>query len=196
MEEPKMFPAVLLGTIAVICIIPAWLNEDWPDWLRVTLALIGVFLFFYAGLVTLRWVVYNYDQHTFQAARAAAITPDAEIIHAYARLQPYQAEALLRRSAALEAKPGVAGPEMVFDVDGVKIPSEFVYEFLENCGTEYLYPIRRYSEGSKYREWATAITNFYITRNIANMAVGDKPARWRYPYEDAVRWFGMTMEGV
>ena len=195
-DEPKLFPAILLGLLAVVCVIPAWENRDWPEAWRVALVTLGALFFFFAFLMAIDWVIVHIGGHwsdlLMERSRAAAITSDGEILRLMAALQPYQVEAWLRRSTTLIGTPGVAGPTYSFDVDGTSIPIEFVEDFLAGCGDEQLVPVRSWSEGTSGRQWAVALTRFFVQRGLAHPAVANLPARWTYGREAALAWFGVN----
>jgi hypothetical protein len=196
----KMFVALILALAGVLLGFAAWSQADWPPMGRFLLALIAALFLFYAAMLTLQWALEEtvpiYDDHIMRSATAAAITPESERLRAIASMTPYQVEAWLRMQTTAVAVPGVAGAMLMYDVDGEMIPAEFVHEFLTNCGTEYLHPVRRYAEGTKGRDWAQRITQFYVTKGLARPAYGNVPAQWHgISKQEALGWFSLIEDG-
>lgn len=189
-DEPKMFPAIILAVIGLPLIILAYYMEEWPEVIRVIFGLVGGVLLIYAGVMSVRWVFYVWDEHVTRAANAAAITPEGAKLKTLRDLRPDQIEVLMRSYVHIEIEPRVGGAKAEYVVDGVKIPDWFMEEFFGKVTADgYLAPIGDWSEGSAGRKYANTITMFYRMHGFALAAAGNKPAKLTIPVEEAIAMF-------
>jgi hypothetical protein len=117
----------------------------------------------------------------FQRVRdALAVTKQSELVDSLSRLNADQISYGRTFAITFDLLPGNAGPVYFMTTsDGSdRIPQSFIAEFVDLSGTEYLYPIRSYSEGSEGRRLASLLTRELCLRGYASPAVGNQPARW------------------
>jgi len=145
------------------------------------------------AMIVFHWlideIVPRWDEHRIMERHAQAITPDSELVEKFSQLEPHQAEALMQMQARLVAMPGIAGAVLEYDLGAdQRVPAEFVRDFIEASSGPTLKPIRSFSEGTKAREWATIVTNWFIARGLARPAAGNASAMWTMSSEVAARW--------
>ena len=177
---------VIAPTVAILW---ALLTSQESIWQYVALISGFVFIFFILLPAWAAWIGRLIIESQREIKRTAIITPTTEMLKQLGKLRPHQIEAWLSIPAKFRMTPAVAGAIAVYDMDGEEIPADFVWEFLEECGDAYLKPIRSYSDGSNGREWAKAITAFFVLRGFAVDSAGNLPARWTKGKEQALSWF-------
>ncbi len=199
MERERLFLAISLALFGTIFIVPAWMikTED-NTWgiIRILLLFLGGVMLFYAAVITFEELSERIGSMALsfheRARRAAAITPETEKLRMIHAMTAEQMKFLLQQGAAIVAVPGVAGAIPYYDLDGKKVPADFVTEFLELCDDSYLVPVRNWND-SISRDYAIDITSFCVNHGIARQAVGNQPARWRIPFDEAAGWFSLVM---
>jgi len=181
---------------ALICATIAWTHPEWDVKARAALILAAVIFAIGGAMVGLKFLTDLYDAHGYRHALNRAITPEAELMRIYSHLRPDQVEAWLMRQAALEAVPGVAGALVYYSIDNVKVPMDFVQDWLTRCTDEQLPALRQYGDKSNQRKWASALTRFFVDRGMASehLPGSGKAATWRVPRYEAAGWFSLLLE--
>jgi len=181
---------------ALICAVIAWTHPEWDIKVRAAFILAAVIFAIGGAMVGIKFLTDLADTHGYRNALNKAITPESELMRIYANLRPDQTEAWLLRHAALEAVPGVAGALVYYNVDGARVPMDFVQAWMERCSDEQLPALRQYSDKSNERKWAYALTKFFVDRGLAaeHLPGSGKAATWRIPRYEAAGWFSLLME--
>lgn len=141
------------------------------DWL-----LYGGGLMIAVGIVKFcEYVVRETIQDYAELRLAASCTPASELAR-QVRDQPLETIALVSTisRSQIDLVPGEEGPE--YYVGGV--PLTFVDEFLDQCDTVHLLPIRSYGDGSRERGYAQTFTDYCVARGWAVPSKSNEAARW------------------
>jgi hypothetical protein len=145
-------------------------------------------MFIFAGgalFSGLDWLVY-----TVVIRRRAYI--DAALANDLARIQAYrdhaaiirgmtaeQLEAYGRQRVEIETVPGSGtSPQYTLVMPYCRVPWDFVETFLRQGDGTYLPPIRHWGEGSKPREYAEALSRYFVEGGYAAGAEGNHSAYW------------------
>jgi hypothetical protein len=133
-----------------------------------------------AMLYTAEWIVDRAVTQLQRARDALATTKQSELVDSLSRLNGDQISYGRTFAITYDLLPGNAGPVYFMTTsDGSdRIPLEFIREFVDLSGTEFLYPIRSYSEGSESRRLASMLTKELVIRGYASPSMGNNPARW------------------
>lgn len=126
------------------------------------------------------WIIDRAVTQFHRLRDALAVTPQSELVDSLSRLDKDQIDYGRTFSITYDLLPGNAGPLYFMTTsDGSdRIPKSFIIEFVDLSGTEYLYPIRNYGEGSEGRRLASLLTRELCLRGYATPAVGNQAAKW------------------
>ena len=191
MDYPKLSAPVWLTLAALLCLILAWRQEQWADWLRLFLVCSGL-LFLIVALVSL-WdvVAFRANEHLLERNRANAITERVALVQALGKMNVDQLKALDHYIPMVDVISGDAGPIYVLRLPmNEECPMMFVKEFIRSGDDEYLQSIRSYREGTREREYAQMLTSWMTFQGWVSGAAGNRPARW-VDKERALRALGM-----
>lgn len=178
-EYPKLGNAILLGLLAILCLVLAWKQGEWPEWLKLFLALAGIFLLIMALWAALNTISFESNRRLEERQRALAITERVALLDKIRQMRPDQIQAMDKYVSTIEIIAGDAGPIYTLRLpSGPAAPLEFIQELIEAGDDQFLGAIRNYSEGSAEREWAERFTGFAIFNGWAAPAAGPYPARW------------------
>jgi hypothetical protein len=143
-----------------------------------------------AGLVLVNWIVYQVGQRFTEYRDALAITERVKLLQALSTLNPDQVRLLELNSPVVSVLGGEPEPCYYLRVGGSEVPFQFIEQFIERGGPEHLAPVGSWSEGSKQRAWAEALTNYLVVLGFAELARGNRSARW-LDQARAMKWIGI-----
>lgn len=180
MDYPRLTPGILCALVGVLCLaIAQALPDGRVEWLRMTLVFGGWILLAVAVVLIGDWLAYRIEFHREQGRRVAAICRETVILDKLRLLQPAQAELLRTYGVDVVTIIGLPEARHIYRIPGTDLEPDdpFMTEFLSDDGY-YLTPIGRYSEGSKQRVWAEAVTKLMLDYGFAEKAAGPRSARW------------------
>jgi hypothetical protein len=92
-----------------------------------------------------------------------------------------QIEAYGRQRVEIEVIASNVAPIYTLVLPFCRVPYDFLDLFF-NSGTDtHLCPVRRFGEGTKHREYAQALTDYFVGEQYATLGDGNQPAAWRSP---------------
>lgn len=193
-DGPKLFGALLMTLLAAMCFAMAYYEEKWSEGVRVVLTVFGVIFLVFAILSAWNWIRYQGNQRYKERARVLAETAEVriwrerkELMNLVTRLTPDQIEAISRNGMVSRALFGNLGTLVGLPTAYGYITFELVDEFMAGSSETHLCPIGRWSEGSRLRHQAEALTKLLIEEGFAYYTAipgrtGPKPpAVWGWP---------------
>jgi hypothetical protein len=187
-NAPRMMNWIALALLAVIC----WWSAD--NLFEPPINLIpGLFAFVFAlaGAVSCTdWMLYKVSQRVRSIYDSRAVTERVKLIQALSVLNDNQLKALENTSVQVSVMGGQPGPIYSLKVGSENITFDFVREFINMGDDDYLCPVSLWAEGSKKREWAQALTAYFISFGFATRHNGNKAAKWTNK-PGALAWIGM-----
>lgn len=202
MREPSLVGPAFLFMVAGGALIWA-LNIDERHTIgRGVLVLLAIIAAFYGLLTGLNWVAYQYSARLSEYRRAMAITPELQALSVLSRLRPEQMEFVEKNGIMPLVEivtgdpddpddPGVA--LFVRTFGGELIPLDFVDRFfdLSRPSLPYLYPTRRFAEGTQDRQNAENLTAHLVLLGMADRARGPHSACLKVPTTQAMKRVGL-----
>jgi hypothetical protein len=165
--------------VAILCLALSWRQDDWPEWLKVMLAVMGIFLLLWALITAVDTIQFKANARLKEQRQAMAITERVAVLEKIRQMRPEQIAALDKYISTIEIIAGDAGPIYTVRLPvGSAAPLSFIEELIERGDAEHLGAVRNYSEGSAERDWAERFTGFCIFNGWAAPAAGPYPARW------------------
>jgi hypothetical protein len=192
MDYPRLSTPVYLTLLALLCLILAWTQDRWADWLRFFLGCAGM-LFLIVAIFSL-WETFTFraNERLVEYQRAMAITENVAMLQALGKLNPEQLKAIDRYIPTVDLVAGDIGPLYILRLPmNQECPMTFVRDFLRSGDDDYLQPIRSYAEGSRQREYAQNLTSWMHFQGWCDEAAGNRPARWTNKAR-ALRALGLT----
>jgi hypothetical protein len=179
MDYPRLREPIVMLLAAAICLILAWEQERWPDWVRIILVVAGVVLLAAAGLELVDWVWYAYNARLGELMAARAQTERAALVEVISRMTPEQISVMSSFAPVVEVLTGLSGgPIYQLRTQTGLVPLGFVEEFLSRAEPGFLAPVRSWGEGTTARRYAEEFTGFMCYLGFAEAAAGSRPARW------------------
>ena len=128
------------------------------------------------------WLAYNTLTQLERLRNLAAITPLNKYLNSLMMLTP-AAQIELSRKLGIsgfewDAMLGEPSPVVYTTMSGQRISYEFIAEYLEMGGDEYLHPVREFGHGSTDQTQAQALTTWLTAHGWVTPAEGNRPARW------------------
>jgi len=193
-DGPKLSGGLLLALSAGVCFMLAYHERGWDGGLRLALVVFGVVVLFFAILSTYNWIQFQANQRYKERQRVDAETAEVriwrerrELMNLVARLSPDQIEAISRNGVVSRALFGNLGTLIGLPTEFGLVMYDLVDEFMAYSTETHLCPIGRWSEGSRLRRQAEALTKMLIQEGFADYTgvpgrTGPRPpAVWRYP---------------
>lgn len=178
-DYPRLGTAILLGLLACLCLVLSWKQDGWPEWLKLFLALAGIFLLVMALWAALNTISFQSNQRLEERQRALAITERVAVLEKIRQMRPDQVQALDKYISTIEIIAGDAGPIYTLRLPaGPAAPMAFIEELIDAGDELHLGAVRNYTEGSMEREWAERFTGFAIFNGWCAPAAGPYAARW------------------
>lgn len=190
---PSLGKSVLSLFLATVCLGAVWRYRD-PigPWWAFVLTMAAICLGVYGLAGALDWMLAAYAGRLERIRHALALTPAVKVMELMTRLSPGAQQELAYQLGVLGIEwrglPTNIGPSWKTTIAGHDIPLEFVREFFWRSGTEYLVPIRNYTDGTIAQHQAQLITDYLIRFDYAAPAAGNRSARW-LRRADAIRAF-------
>jgi hypothetical protein len=178
-DYPKLSTPILLGLLAILCLVMSWKQDDWPGWVKTLLALAGIFLLVWALITAVDTIQFKANARLREQRQAMAITERVAVLEKIRQMRPDQINALDKYVSTIEIIAGDAGPIYTVRLPtGPAAPLSFIEELIDRGDADHLGPIRNYSEGSAERDWAERFTGFCVFNGWAAPASGPYAARW------------------
>lgn len=187
MTEYNRLPSpIILGLLGILCLVLAWKQDRWVDWVRIFLLAAGCFMLLIAFFSAVDILTASMDAHQKRAAIIAVTTPEnenltrlKELVNAVNKLTPDQLEYIRRGYASILSGNGGGIPEL--KTFGGAVPFWFVDMFLELSSGESMVPIRNWTSGSREQKYAAWLTDHIVkVLHLARPANGNQPATWLY----------------
>ena len=183
-------PAVLCFLLAALAGVIAWQVKVTA--VQVFAALVSMTLGITGALLTWDWLAGRVADNTAAIRAAMAITPASKLAEAMANLEEWQVDGL-RRFAITTV--GIVNPDdtpaWVIRAPNSDVPLDFAAEYLALTVYPHLCPVRHYSEGSRERAWAQALTDLCVIHGWASPAVGNRSAALVVPLSEVERRLGL-----
>ena len=191
--RPRLGTAVWLSVCVVVAVIGFKLL-DGRDILQLGAGLLILLFGVSTGFAWADWLVWIWLKRMNEYRQAMAVTPYLELVGWISRLNTEQTKIVPAEmyKATVEIIGGDGEPEYLLRTVGGPVPMWFVREFLEKCGDQYLYPVRRYADGTPERDWSIWFTDWCV--HVAKVAVphnGPHSAAWR-DGSQRIRTFGLV----
>jgi len=178
--QPRLMPAVLASLAAAVCFVAARFLQDGSP----TQMLAALFAVVFSGVAFVLggdWLLYHLGQRLRELRTAQSISPELETMRLIASMRPenlaFMAAGIANVSIPM---PSQEGPRTVLELgEGLRIPREFVEEFVSRIEGNQLPAVRSY-RGAE-RGWARALIALAVEWQIATEARGNKPARLTVP---------------
>ncbi len=119
-----------------------------------------------------QWVEQTHAQET------ARVQAEQRLAETLRYLSDEQLNAFGRHRVGMEMVPGTGGPIYTLIFPFARVPFDFVETFLSHGTETHLAAVRRWSEGSKAREYAEALTKYFIADGFAAYEAGNNAAYW------------------
>jgi len=181
LTRPRLGTVIIYGLLVIATWVAYKFLDGKPVW---QLALVGVGLVWLvaAGFALVDWGLYIGGVRLLAYRQAMAITPYLELVKSLSMLRPDQAKIvpIEMYRATVEILGGEDGPEYMLRTPWGPVPRWFVEEFLDQSSDQFLYPIRRFADGTSERDWATWLTDWFV--HVAQIALpheGSHSAAWR-----------------
>ncbi len=172
MGRPRLLTVLINALVAGIAGIAIPHLPPFPAGLCIVAAIaFGVTALFAA----VDWWRYTGTSERIRLLQAEAYTESVRKLEILERLNDEQLFALMHAYDVSEMIGDVA-PETV-SVMGENVDRMYLIQFMKE--SRFLPEIRQYSEGSKRRRWAEALTSQAITWGLADASRGNYPAQWR-----------------
>jgi hypothetical protein len=172
--------AVLLFLLASLAGVIAWQSKT-PG-IQVLAALVSLVFGVTGALVTWDWLAARVADNTAAIRDALAVTPASRLAEAISEMEPWQADMMRRHAVeiSLIVNPD-AYPSYVIHAPNADVPLDFAAEFIGLTVYPHLCPVRHWSDGSRERAWAMALTDLIVIHGWASPAVGNQSARLVVP---------------
>jgi hypothetical protein len=178
-EFPRLRDPILWLLGAAICLILAWSQTRWSEWLRVSLVVVGVILAVAGVFDLVNWLVYAVALRMEQVRTAMAITERAAILTTLSHMDAAQIATLNQYAPVVAVLAGQPGPiySLVMH-EGGPVPMAFVNEFIDRGTDTHLAAVRQWSAETRERGWADQLTAYLVLLAWAVPSVGNQPAKW------------------
>lgn len=182
--QPRMITWVIWGSLAAIC---GGLVNQFGG---LALAACGV-LALAAVLSCLNWIACQSTRRVGELVLARSMSERVRIIQEVGKLTPEQVKLLEDQNPVVTVLGGEPSPVFALRVgNDVEIPFQFIHEFLDRGKEDSLCPVSSWSEGTRHRQYAEALTNYLVILGFAEPAKGNRAARW-LDQARALRWMGI-----
>lgn len=199
MKRPKLRTPMGLMIAAAVCWAVAGMvpTRTWQLVMEAVLVvLVGGAL--WSGLDLLSFTVIDRVrlwQDARQAMDLARITAYKEHALVIRSMTDDQLAAYGRHRAEIETTTSNVEPIYTLILPFCRVPWDFVETYMMHCTETHLAETRRWGEGSKPREYAQALTDYFVGEGYAMIAAGNQTARWLGPAARAAGLQSIGWEG-
>jgi hypothetical protein len=184
--KPKLrTPLILLTAAALLWTISGMIDSrPWSLLIQAVMFICGGAAL-YTGLSHLVYTTADVMAR-FAAARSAGDLPRIQAVTNMLQVTKTMTESQLavigRLRPEMEMVPGNGtDPLYTLVLPAARVPWDFVEDWVHQCSDSALVPVRRWSEGSKRREYAEALTAHMIDGGYASQPAGNEPSHWVSP---------------
>lgn len=182
MKRPRLWVPMVLMVAAALAWTLAGATGDRASQLMVE----AVFFVLLAGatwsaVVLLVYTVIGWRRGWADADQAQALArtqAERELAETLRWMTDEQLNAFGRHRVGIEVVSGTGGPIYTLVLPFCRIPFDFVETFMTHGSQSHLAAVRRWSEGSKPREYAEALTKYFIEDGYADYDGGNQAAYW------------------
>lgn len=113
-----------------------------------------------------------------QVQETARVQAEQRLAETLRYMSEEQLNAFGRHRVGIEVVPGTGGPIYTLIFPFARVPFDFVETFMSHGTATHLAAVRRWGEGSKGREYAEALTKYFIDDGFAGYEPGNQAAYW------------------
>jgi hypothetical protein len=181
---------VAAGLLASLFGVIAWQSKT-PG-IQVLAGLVSLVFFVTGAFLTWDWLAARVADNTAAIRDALTVTPASRLAEAISEMEPWQADMMRRHAVeiSLIVNPD-AYPSYVIHAPNADVPLDFAAEFIGLTVYPHLCPVRHWSDGSRERSWATALTDLIVIHGWASPAVGNQSARLVVPVSTVTERLGL-----
>ena len=182
MKRPRLWVTMMLMVAAALAWTASGLTRDRASQLLVEavfFVLLGGAL--WSGLALLVYSVIGWRRGWVDAETAeglARVEAERKLAETLRWMTDEQLNAFGRHRVGIEVVPGTGGPLYTLVLPFCRVPFDFLETFMTHGTSTHLAPVRRWSEGSKPREYAEALTKYFIDDGFASYEGGNHSAFW------------------
>jgi hypothetical protein len=186
-QPPRLIAPIGYGIAVAIAIE---LARRYPDYRSLCLCF-ALVLSIVALMTAANWTVYQATLRARAAIDARTETERVKILRAISGMTPDQTHYAESMNGYIVLLPGEPSPVLYYlGIGSERVPYEFIHQFVEYSGKEYLCPVGQFPDGSDRRKWSILLTNHLIMLGYAEKASGNRPAKWK-DYKGAMRSLGL-----
>ena len=174
--------SVTFSAVAVICFVIVKYTNITEPW-KIGVGLLGAIFALMAASSYLVWAGDSYNSFLMRYQAAKLYTPFKDMLRDMMQMDEFSRGMLSlyigTSGISYEGRPGNTGPSYELLLGDERIPRSFVRLMLKGGKDGHLYPVRRFGDGTKEREWAELLTGNLVTMGYAERGSGPRAANWK-----------------